>query len=226
MSTPTPPATAQRLLDAAARLLSEEGPAALTTRRLAREVGASTMAVYTHFGSLAEVVRGVIHEGFRRLADRLRALPETDDPVADLATMCRESLEYARAEPHLVAVMFGGTTLAGFELREDDLRIGGYALRILRDLVARCMAAGRFRAGDPMMVTRHLWCQMHGLTQLERAGYFAPAFIPEGYPYLEGQLRDFAVGAGDTLEAATRSVEESVRRSGARLKRQRNAGRG
>jgi AcrR family transcriptional regulator len=203
--------TARRLLDTAARLLSEEGPAALTTRRLAREVGTSTMAVYTHFGSLAQLVRGVIHEGFRRLADRLRALPETDDPVADLAAMCRESLRYARAEPHLFAVMFGGTTLAGFELGEEDLRIGGYALRIPRDLVARCMAAGRFRDGDPMMVTRHLWCQMHGLIQLERAGYFAAAFVPEGYPYLEGQLRDFAVGAGDDLTAATESVRRSAR---------------
>jgi AcrR family transcriptional regulator len=210
VSTPTSP-TAQRLLAAAARVLSEEGPAALTTRRLAREVAASTMAVYTHFGSLPELVRAVIHEGFRRLADRLRALPRTEDPVADLAAMCRASLDYARAEPHLVAVMFGGSTLAGFEMGEEDLRIGGYALRIPRDLIERCMTAGRFRRADPMMVTRHLWCQMHGLIQLERAGYFGPAFVPEGYPYLEGQLRDFAVGAGDTLLAATASVQESAR---------------
>ncbi|WP_461035590.1 TetR/AcrR family transcriptional regulator [Streptomyces mayteni] len=197
---------ATRLLAAAARLLSEEGPAALTTRRLAREVGASTMAVYTHFGSLPDLVRAVIHEGFQRVSERLRALPTTDDPVADLFEECRVTVEYARAEPHHFTVMFSGSPLAGFQMSDDDLRIGAHALRIARDTVERCVAAGRFRPAEPWLVTRHLWCQIHGLIQLERAGYFGPAFVPPGTPYLETHLRDFAVGAGDTLEAATASV--------------------
>ncbi|WP_207930662.1 TetR/AcrR family transcriptional regulator [Streptomyces hainanensis] len=202
MSTPV----ATRLLTAAARLLSEEGPAALTTRRLAREVGTSTMAVYTHFGSLPDLVRAVIHEGFQRVAERLRALPATDDPVADLFEECRVTVEYARAEPHHFAVMFSGSPLAGLQMSEDDLRIGSYALRIARDTVERCIAAGRFRPAEPWLVTRHLWCQTHGLIQLERAGYFGPTLVPPGTPYLETYLRDFAVGAGDTLEAATASM--------------------
>ncbi|WP_207931059.1 TetR/AcrR family transcriptional regulator [Streptomyces sp. 8K308] len=202
MSNPVP----TRLLSAAARLLSEEGPAALTTRRLAREVGTSTMAVYTHFGSLPDLVRAVIHEGFQRVADRLRALPTTDDPVADLFEKCRVTLEYARAEPHHFTVMFSGSPLAGFQMSEEDLRIGSHALRIARDAIERCIVAGRFRPAEPWLVTRHLWCQMHGLIQLERAGYFGPAFVPPGTPYLDTCLRDFAVGAGDTLEAATTSV--------------------
>ncbi|MEO3753901.1 TetR/AcrR family transcriptional regulator [Streptomyces sp. B6B3] len=215
MSSPGPgpaPAsdTARRLLDAAARLLSEEGPAALTTRRLAREVGTSTMAVYTHFGSLPDLVRAVIREGFRRVDALLRALPTGADPVADLAAMCRVAVDYARAEPHLYAVMFGGSSLAGFHLTTDDLRIGGHALRLLHEAVERCVAAGRFRSDEPWVITRRLWCQLHGLLQLERAGYFDPPFVPEGYPYLEGQLRDFAVGAGDDLAAATASVRRAA----------------
>jgi AcrR family transcriptional regulator len=47
------------LIDRAARLFSEAGPAALTTRRLAAEAGTSTMAIYTHFGSMSELIREI-----------------------------------------------------------------------------------------------------------------------------------------------------------------------
>jgi AcrR family transcriptional regulator len=77
-----PPDVAQRLIEAAARLLADEGPAGLSTRRLAAEVGTSTMAVYTHFGGLPELVRAVVREGFKRLGDHLSAVSETDDPLA------------------------------------------------------------------------------------------------------------------------------------------------
>jgi hypothetical protein len=53
----TGPDVRRRLLEEAARLLGEEGPAALTTRRLAREAGTSTMAVCTHFGGMPALVR-------------------------------------------------------------------------------------------------------------------------------------------------------------------------
>jgi AcrR family transcriptional regulator len=71
-------------VEAAARLLAHEGPHALTTRRLAAEVGTSTMAVYSRFGSMDEVRRAVRREGFARLVADLDAAPASDDPVADL----------------------------------------------------------------------------------------------------------------------------------------------
>ena len=57
-----------RLLEGAARLLAEEGPAALTLRRVATEADTSTMSVYTHFGSMPDLAEAVVAEGFARLA--------------------------------------------------------------------------------------------------------------------------------------------------------------
>ena len=74
----------RRLLESAAHLLGEEGPSALSARRLAAEAGTSTMAVYTHFGGMPALVRAVVAEGFRRLYERVGAVPLTDDPVHDL----------------------------------------------------------------------------------------------------------------------------------------------
>ncbi|HEY0806715.1 MAG TPA: helix-turn-helix domain-containing protein, partial [Pseudonocardiaceae bacterium] len=81
------PEISNALVDAAARLLAEEGPAALSTRRLAAAVGTSTMAVYTHFGGMDDLVRAMVREGFARLHERMARVRATDDPVADVITL-------------------------------------------------------------------------------------------------------------------------------------------
>src|SRR5437764_1480840 len=86
------------LIEAAARLIATEGAAALTLRRVADEVGTSTMAIYTHFGGMSELRRAVRQEGFARLAARAARVRETDDPVADLAVLGREYYEHAMSD--------------------------------------------------------------------------------------------------------------------------------
>src|SRR5256885_199545 len=75
------------LIEAAARLIANEGAAGLTLRRVADEVGTSTMAIYTHFGGMPELRRAVRLEGVARLADHLARVRESGDPVADLAVL-------------------------------------------------------------------------------------------------------------------------------------------
>ncbi|WP_327665148.1 TetR/AcrR family transcriptional regulator [Streptomyces sp. NBC_00498] len=193
------------LLREAARVLSEEGPAALSTRRLAKQAGTSTMAVYTHFGSMLELVRAVTREGFDRFRSQVEAVAANDDPVAELAELCRVYQAFARAEPDVYAVLFGGSTVAGFELTEEDRTMGVDVLRCPRDAIRRCITAGRFHSdADPDLLVRQLFCQMHGLAQLARAGYIMGAHGPD--QVLTAMTGSFAIAAGDSPEAATRSV--------------------
>ena len=194
----------RELVEVAARLLTEQGPQSLSARALARETGTSTMAVYTYFGSMSGLVREVIREGFARLADRLTTVHPSDDPVADgfrLAIAYRQS---AHLSPHLYAVMFGGSSIAGFQLSDEDRRIGLYTLQVARDTVPRCIEAGRFRPADPWFIARHMWCQLHGLVSLELAGYLTSDHSAN--VDFRQYLRDFAVGAGDALERAQASL--------------------
>jgi AcrR family transcriptional regulator len=161
-----------RLVEAAAELLAGEGPAALSTRRLAREVGTSTMAVYTHFGGLPELVRAVVREGFARLGQHLDAVPETDDPLADLAALGEAYRANALANPHLYAVMFGSASLGGYRLHDDELDEGRYTFDVLVAATKRTIDAGIFRTGDPQDVAAQLWAATHGFVMLELAGYF------------------------------------------------------
>ncbi|MFI9152094.1 TetR/AcrR family transcriptional regulator [Streptomyces sp. NPDC053367] len=196
----------RKLLDEAARILAEEGPAALTVRRVVQAAGASTMAVYTHFGSMPALVREAMREGFERFRERLMVAEaaEGDDPVAGLVRLCTTYQEFARAEPDVYAVMLGGSRLAGFEFTEDDRVMGLHVLRIPHAAIKRCMTAGRFREGNSSLLAWQLWCQMHGLAQLEAAGYFVGRHSAD--ETLRGLLRDFAVAAGDRPQAAERSV--------------------
>ncbi|MGW3492249.1 TetR/AcrR family transcriptional regulator [Streptomyces sp. NPDC001020] len=210
---PAVPNIRRRLLDEAARTLVEEGPSALSARRLVKAVGASTMAVYTHFGSMPGLVREVMREGFDRFQARVErvepAVGPDADPVLEIAALCRVYQEFARAEPEVYAVLFGGSTLAGFELTDEDRQMGARVIRFPRDAILRCVAAGRFRAdADAGLLVRQLFAQMHGLAQLARSGYVLGAYGPDDL--LAGMLRDFAVAAGDTPDRAARSVRSGL----------------
>src|SRR6187455_1197704 len=76
--------TSEALLTAAHRLLAEDGPEALTVRRIAGEAGMSTMNVYSRFGGKDGVIDELYADGYRRLVAEIDSVPETDDVPADL----------------------------------------------------------------------------------------------------------------------------------------------
>ena len=88
-------------------MLADEGRPAVTARRLATEAGTSTMAVYTHFGSMEELFVQMCQEGFARFGVALETPGMTDDPVADWVTQGWAYRRFALDNPHLYRVMFG-----------------------------------------------------------------------------------------------------------------------
>ncbi|MDO9456464.1 TetR/AcrR family transcriptional regulator [Nocardioides sp.] len=169
----------RRLLDAAAEVLAEEGPAALTVRRLTREVGASTMAVYTHFGSMAALVREVVGDGFAQLYARVDEVPQTDDTLHDLTAMAAACRQHALAHPQLYAVMFGSASLGGYRLSEEERHVGLAAFGQLVAGVARAMDAGALRRDDPAAVAGQVWTALHGYIMIEQAGFHRVVDDPE-----------------------------------------------
>ena len=160
----------RRLIEAAARVLGEEGPSGLSTRKLAAEVGTSTMAVYTHFGSLPGLVGAVVDEGFTRLAEHMSGVVHTDEPLADMAQLAIAYRQNALDNPHLYAVMFGSAALGGFELADERDR-GRYTFEILVAAVQRSMDAGVLARGDAEAAAAQLWSALHGFVMLELAGF-------------------------------------------------------
>jgi AcrR family transcriptional regulator len=185
----------RRLIEAAARLLGEEGPSALSTRRLTRETGTSTMAVYTHFGGMGPLVSEVAAEGFRRLIARVGEVEPSDDPTDDLRRMAVAYRANALDNRYLYAVMFGSASLGGYRLEAGSVEDGVEAFAQLRDAVERAMSAGALRAGDPSAVAGQYWSALHGYVMLELAGYHQITDDPERdvlWPMLSHLLTDLS----------------------------------
>lgn len=204
-----------RLVEAAIRLLDESGPEALQARKLAAEVGVSTMAVYTHFGGMAALVDEVARAGFVRLAEWLAEVGETGDPVADIFSLARTYRQAVAEQPQLFAVTFGQSAPGGKRATLSDLTTeegreaaqeGLAAFAPIVRATERAIEAGRFRPADEYQAAAQLWSALHGFVTLEASGHFGPA--EQGIDHILLPLGiTMAVGLGDTVDRARGSAE-------------------
>ena len=165
---------ATRLVDEAGRILSAEGAAALSLRRLAAATGTSTMAVYTLFGDKQGLIAAMYRAGFERLGATMTAAIEgADDPLTALANLGFAYRQAALANPHLYELMFG-RPVASYEPDADTKAVADAAYRPLVDGVQRCLDAGAMVAnpaeGAAERVAFYLWAVSHGMVSLELAG--------------------------------------------------------
>ncbi|CAM2906211.1 TetR/AcrR family transcriptional regulator [Skermania piniformis] len=195
-----------RLLEAAAALLAEQGPNALSTRRIAAAAETSTMAVYTQFGSIDALVRAVVDEGFQRLADAFAACPNSLDPVADIARIGLAYVANARRNPNLYQVMFSTASLGRFRpVTPQELQTGRRdTFDVVTAACTRAVAAERFRPADGVVLSTQWWIVLHGYCMLELAHYIgAHAGVPK---ILSPMLSNLFVGLGDEPGRAASSI--------------------
>ncbi|HET7170222.1 MAG TPA: TetR family transcriptional regulator [Gaiellales bacterium] len=79
----TKPDIRAAFLDAAERLLIEEGRAGISTRRLAREAGLNHGLVHYYFGSVENLMLAVFERFTDRLVERQRAMYAADVPFRE-----------------------------------------------------------------------------------------------------------------------------------------------
>jgi AcrR family transcriptional regulator len=202
------PALRSALIDEAARMIAEQGSEGLSLRRLAGAVGTSTMAIYTHFGSMDEVRRAVRREGFARLAIYLAAVEQTDDPVADLNLLGQAYFANAMANTNLYRAMF-------MDFPEGTAELDG-GIETFERLVAgvdRCLQTGRFVSSSgatPVALATQLWALAHGIVTLHLAGFLSTDQAMETFAMAAANLY---VAFGDDPGRAHRSMSRAQRRS-------------
>lgn len=74
----------ERLLEATARIMREEGYAAATSRRVAAEAGVKQALVYYYFPTMDDLFIEVLRTGSEASLARIRALLTDDDPLRAL----------------------------------------------------------------------------------------------------------------------------------------------
>jgi AcrR family transcriptional regulator len=133
--------TRTKMLEAAEALLDASPDGDISTRAVCEAVGVGPPVLYRLFGDKAGLLSAVVDYGFDRYLATKRAATPSDDPVDDLRSGWDTHVGFALAHPTVYRLMhspgFAAVPSAAAE-----------ALRLLREVLDRCAAAGRLRV-DP-----------------------------------------------------------------------------
>ncbi|MEV4113655.1 TetR/AcrR family transcriptional regulator [Nonomuraea sp. NPDC049695] len=174
------------ILDAATHLLVTEGPAALTVRRIAGEVGCSTKVIYTLFGGKDGLSEALWLEGFARFERWLLeegGVGDGSDALARLRRGLDAYRAYALAEPDYYRVMFLGA-MAGFTPGDEAVESAKRTFGLLMQAVGKCLETGALRGGEAGEIADVLWMAIHGAVSLEILGHFDEPTAARRYPLL------------------------------------------
>jgi AcrR family transcriptional regulator len=161
------PELAERVLAASLRLLADEGPGALTARRVAQEARTSPAAVYELFGDKAGVVRALFFAGFERLAEQLGAPDPEADPVEDLRSLATRYRAFVTTHPAWSAVMFS-RPFASFDPAPEEAAAGAAVRERIVAAVRAAVDAGRL-TGDATDISHAFVALIHGMAAAEAA---------------------------------------------------------
>lgn len=172
--TPLPPEAVERFRARVCRVvtrqLAERGPAGISMRQVAAELGCSPMTPYRYFRDREAIFTAVRAAAFARFADAMTAAAAAapPDPAARLARLGEAYLRHARSAPHEYRIMFELAQPQGADdpgLAREETR----AWSVLREAVAAAVDAGVIRE-DADTAAHVLWAGLHGLAALDLAG--------------------------------------------------------
>lgn len=202
-------ATAAALLAAAERSVEAGGLAALSVRGVAKDVGTTTRAVYSLFGSKDGLIVALGAQAFDLLGAAVAALPETDDPAADVVEAGLVFRRFAREHPALFMVGVQ-RVVPSRELADRFRGAAGDALTTLHARLERLAARDGLGGRSVAEAARQFHALCEGLAAAELRGLGA-APDPEGrwHAALDALVRGFAVAPvpsdkGQTAEPAAR----------------------
>ncbi len=167
----------RRLLDVAVAITTSDGFGALTVRTVAQAAGTSTTAVYSLFGSMADLQLGVVIRAFESFASAQESVGSSADPDHDIAGLGIMYVQWALDNPRLFEVMFSPTA-SGLTPTPEFEQSAARAMTPLADAVQRAVDSGRYKPGEPSTIVVSLWSSVHGLAQLLLAGLVPPDADP------------------------------------------------
>lgn len=159
--------TAKALLDAAERVVAADGLGAVSVRALADEVGTTTRAIYSLFGSKDGLIIALGVRTFDSLAGAVEAVPTTPDAVRDLVqagVIGFRSLVTEHPALFQLGVQQTGTTAEQVvEIRTAAAR----AWTVLQAHVTRLQQQGRLGMWSPNEAATAFHALCEGLAALE-----------------------------------------------------------
>lgn len=168
------------LMQAALVALEQDGPSALSLRKLAKSVAVSPTAVYRHFENKDALMAAIACEGFlgliAEMQQRLNNAPAAD-PLQRLSILGEGYLAYAMNHSAHYRLMFGKRMIERNlfpELRNAAER----SYNMLRQAVSEAQQAGQLPNAPVEIQTTMAWSLVHGFSTLHNDRLLNSAQLP------------------------------------------------
>jgi AcrR family transcriptional regulator len=168
--------TAERIADTALRILEDQGPDAVSMRRVAQAVGITPMAIYHHFASRETLLNAITDREFAKLLDYMQAHALRGSMEARLLTVMEGYIDYALARPRVFDYVFSSPRPGARQYPQDFREGKSPTLNLVAQVVRSAMDSGYLSRADVWDISFALWAHVHGFVMLYRAGRIA---LPE-----------------------------------------------
>lgn len=173
--------TRDDVLGAAMSLLRDGGAEALSMRRLAGTLGASTQVVYSRVGGKPEVARALHDRAFAALQASIDTRRHDRGTAAHVHEVAQRYFDHAVADPIRFELMFG-TPIKEFVRDEEAQQVALACFRHTWLMAVRTWldeVRPDRAAPTAVRLAYRLWTATHGITTVHLAGHSAPADDPE-----------------------------------------------
>jgi AcrR family transcriptional regulator len=188
----------EAILEAARKLCFADGVDGVSARKIARQVGCTAPAIYSHYRNIEDVLHHLRMEGHGLLAEYFDRVDGSLPPLARLRELGRAYYRFAIEHPKYYEVMF--LSRLKDPPRREFIQREIFTLLMIRDVVREGMDAGTIRNDvDPMVLANAVWSQIHGLASVAISGLLP--LTAEGH-------------ADDLLETVLDGIGGGVRRAG------------
>lgn len=162
----------RNVVEAASHLLVEEGPDALTVRRIAQELECSTKIIYTMFQGKEGLADALYLEGCERLSHTVGHVQWVAAPATYVHQVAWAYWTFALANSSYYKVMFCGA-IPDFHPSMVSILTTTTALETIVTSMQRYMDEGILSVDDPIRITKALWAPLHGVVSLYLLGHFS-----------------------------------------------------
>lgn len=157
----------QEILDAARRILREQGIKELSMRGLGQAVGVTAPTLYDYFPNKEGVLDALFQEGTARLRRAFEEAIAANEPgLAGLRAIGIAYREFAHEEPDLFQLIFGRVD-RNYRPADDVKSSAAVLFEILVATIQGAIDAKQVRAADPTALALSAWAVVHGFVTLE-----------------------------------------------------------
>jgi len=157
------------ILDTARQLLTSDGYANLSMRRIARHIGYSATSIYLHYDNKDQLVHALIDEGVEVLHSRLSAVAAETQHAGGpdcLAALCHAYVTFGLELPEYYEIMYLLHTEYIERYPAEKYRRARQNLDFFASALSAGADEGSFEAVGPLLGATTVWSQLHGVVSL------------------------------------------------------------